>query len=84
MRRKSKRTKPPRIAQLDPEARAALRDIIAICIKAQGVGQNMPESLAVESALELIEAGFARVESWDDEAGETHFRLATLTEAGWR
>lgn len=73
-----------RFAEAPIEARAALRDIIASCLKAQGVGQDMPESLAVDSVIELIEAGFARVESWDDEAGEKRFHIAILTDAGWQ
>lgn len=84
MRRKSRRAKPLRIARLNPETRAVLRDIITLCLRAQGVGQDMTEALAVESVIGLIEAGFARIESWAGEAGETRFRIAILTEMGWR
>ena len=73
--------KRPTVSELPIEARAALRDIIAICLKAQGVGQDMPETMAVESVIELIEAGLAR-SLGTTRTGETHFRIAILSKRG--
>ncbi|UEX78622.1 hypothetical protein [Sediminicurvatus halobius] len=41
---------------------SALREIVRDCLRANGLGADLPEERAISAAIELIENGFVRLE----------------------